>query len=197
MASKRRTSAGFTLIELLVVIAIIAVLISLLLPAVQKVREAARKAQMKTELATDICAGFNSFFERYGVYPPDLDDPRLPAFMPGGRSPESLAKDLLFDLSYDVTPGADQSPSNFHLCATSMNSTLEYCTDKTCVVTTIGAVRAPIETARGRSTLALLAAAPVNGTPGGIPPAAVAQAAETATPILLAHPELIPQVRPS
>lgn len=197
MASKRRTSAGFTLIELLVVIAIIAVLIALLLPAVQKVREAARNAQMKTELGTDICAGFNAFFERYGVYPPALDDPRLPAFMPGGRSPESLAEDLLFNLSYDVVPGTNESPSNFHLCATRMNSTLEYCTDKTCEVTTIGALRAPVETALGRSTLALLAAAPPgNGTPGGIPPAALAQAAETVTPILRAHPELIPQVRP-
>ncbi len=176
MASKRRTSAGFTLIELLVVIAIIAILISLLLPAVQKVREAARNAQMKTELATDICAGFNSFFERYGVYPPDLDDPRLPAFMPGGKSVQTLANDLNFTLSYEVTQAADQSPANFLLCATEMNATLEFCTDKTCVVTTVGQASQSVDAARLEFSLAL--------------------AAKTVTPILLAHPELIPQVRP-
>ena len=176
MASKRRTSAGFTLIELLVVIAIIAVLISLLLPAVQKVREAARNAQMKTELGTEICAGFNAFFERYGVYPPALDDPRLPAFMPGGRSPETLAKDLNFTLSYEVTPGTDQSPVNFQLCATEINATLEFCTDRTCVVTAVGQGSPSVDAARLSASLAL--------------------GAETVTPILRAHPELIPQVRP-
>jgi hypothetical protein len=160
-------------------------------------------AQMQNALPGDICAGFNAFLDRYGVYPPSLDDPRLPAFMPGGRSPESLAGDLLFRLSYDVTPGTDESPTNFHLCAKKRNSTLEYCTDKTCVVTTIGQVRAPVESARaGSFGLGLVTVAPAlavrqAGTSGaGIPAPALALAAETVTPILLAHPELIAQVRP-
>src|SRR5512143_573278 len=133
-----------------------------------------------------------------------VDDPRLPAFMPGGRSLETLASGLNFTLSYEVTPATDQSPSNFLLCATKTFGSPEFCTDKTCVVTTIGAARAPVENARapvenagGRSALALVAGAPtLTGTPGGISAPALAQAAETVTPILLAHPELIPQVRP-
>jgi hypothetical protein len=78
-----------------------------------------------------------------------------------------------------------------------MNSTLEYCTDKTCVVTSTNGVRAPVETFRGRSGLALAAGRPtLTGIPDGLSAAALAQAAETVTPILRAHPELIPQVRP-
>ncbi len=192
----RRASSGFTLIELLVVIAIIAVLIALLVPAVQKVREAARTAQMKTELAGDICTGLNAFLDKYGMYPPSLDDPRLPAFMPGGQPIETLAKDLNFTLSYDVT-GTNPSTPNFQLCATKTIGSIEFCTDKTCVVTTTGAVGAPVQMARGRTSLALVAEAPaLTGTPGGISAPALAQAAETVTPILLAHPDLISQVRP-
>ncbi len=171
----RRSRRGFTLIELLVVIAIIAVLIALLLPAVQKAREAAMRAKMTEELGTDFCHALRSYFAEYGVYPASLDDPKLLSFLPAVQSPQSLAADLGFTLSYQVTlagPSGD-STSDFELCA--RKGTLELCTNKTCEVTTLPGVDVT-------DTLVLR----------GV----FAQAAETVTPILLAHPDLIPQVRP-
>ena len=88
----------FTLIELLVVIAIIAILIALLIPAVQRVREAAQRTQMQNLLQAGggICTAFNSFFKKFGVYPSDHNDVRLPEFTPNNKSFDQLAKDLGF-----------------------------------------------------------------------------------------------------
>ncbi len=182
----RGRAAGFTLIELLVVIAIIAVLIALLLPAVQSVREAARRAKMLELMQTSVCQGFNTFFHQFGFYPSSIGDARLAAFMPGGESPEKLAGDLDFCLLYNLTetgtPGLPQQ-WNFSLCAVARSRAIEYCVDKNCQVTTStgGGVRdscpAP-ETGNNRLFVG-----------------ALALGAETVTPILNEHPELVPQVR--
>ena len=134
------TAMGFTLIELLVVIAVIAVLIALLIPAVQRVGEAAQRQQMQNLLQAGggICAAFNSFFKKFGVYPTDLNDVRLVEFTPKNQTFDQLAKDLgfqcfLYKLTSTGTPGI-QSGWNFSLCTIFHDGVTEYCIDKTCQV---------------------------------------------------------------
>jgi len=102
------------------------------------------------------------------------------------------------------SPFLDGNPAtpNFSLCASEVGTLLEFCTDKTCVVTTTGAARAPVGPSEGGSVAAfepgvrVFAREGSEGPNPAVPGAALALAAETVTPILLAHPELIPQVRP-
>ncbi len=178
-ARGQRAAAGFTLIELLVVIAIIAVLIALLLPAVQSVREAARRAKMVELLqGGDFCKALNSYRDQYSAYPASLSDPLLLPFMPGGQSPDKLAADLDFCLIYQVT---STDPPNFSLCA--VHGSIEYCIDRSCrVVTSIpGKDSCPTPPSLGSNQFYV---------------ASLVLAAQTVTPILVDHPDLIPQVRP-
>lgn len=64
---------GFTLVELLVVITIIGAIAALTIPAVGMVMRTVRRAAMKTEL-TNISSGIESYYTKYGDYPPDFSN---------------------------------------------------------------------------------------------------------------------------
>src|SRR5262249_46848417 len=177
----------------------------LLLPAVQKVREAAARTQMTNFMAPegDICRAFDAYFKAYGVYPASLDDPKLLPFTPKNQTFQSIAFGLDFDcflyrITSSGTPGV-QAGWNFSLC-TLRGSNLELCIDKSCAVATTVSpdvkdtcpkptpVPTPTAGIRGHAVAMRAVKAPPAPPPSTPFAAALAQAAETITPILEAHP---------
>jgi prepilin-type N-terminal cleavage/methylation domain-containing protein len=64
---------GFTLVELLVVITIIGAIAALAIPAINNVRKTVAEASMRAELV-NIENGIDSYYTKYGDYPPDFSD---------------------------------------------------------------------------------------------------------------------------
>jgi prepilin-type N-terminal cleavage/methylation domain-containing protein len=65
--------SGFTLVELLVVITIIGAIAGLSIPAIGLVMKTVRMKAMRAEMS-NIEGGIDSYYTRYGDYPPDFSD---------------------------------------------------------------------------------------------------------------------------